>query len=149
MRLLNEDFLNYINLFLFYIIFYFVGCSDCSNKPGERWKFIRNDNVGIEYIVYDDTITVEDSLYIEIFGMTIEGDKYNNLDLEVDQNNNSVLFGLYADTYYFNGCGVMPPTDISPYTETILLPPFSVGELILIDNQKSNLDTLGIVTIKP
>ena len=142
-------FLNYINLVLFYLTVFFAGCSDCSNSPGGRWEFLRNDNVGIEYIVYEDTITVEDSLYIEISGKTIEGDKFNNLELQVDQNNNSILFGLYADIYNFNGCGVMPPTDISPHTNTILLPPFSVGELMLIANNKSDLDTLGIVTINP
>ena len=141
---------HYYNILaLFYLIVIFVRCSDCSVKPGDRWEFLRNDNVGIEFIVYRDTISVEDSLYIEIYGKIIDGDKFNNLDLEVDHNNNSVVFGLYADIYEYNGCNVMPPTDISPHTKTILIPPFSVGELILISNQKSHLDTMGIVTIKP
>jgi len=47
-------------------ILMFIRCSDCSDD--ERWEFLGHDNVGISSIIYEDKISVNDSLYIEIRG---------------------------------------------------------------------------------
>ena len=139
--------LNYSYLVLFYLIVMFVRCSDCSDD--ERWEFLGNENVGVYTIDYIDTISVNDSLFLEILGNTIKGDMFDNVDLEIERYDSSIKFTLYADIYIYNGCGIMPPTALNPHTNIDLLPPFSLGSLRLIANQPYGLDTVGIVTVIP
>jgi len=60
--------LNNIGVITVYLILMFIRCSDCSD---DNWEFMGKDNVGVSTIIYDDTISVNDSLYIEIRGNTI------------------------------------------------------------------------------
>jgi len=139
--------LNNIGVITVYLILLFTRCSNCSDD--ERWKFLGHDNVGISSIIHEDTISVNDSLYIEIRGNTINGDSFDNVELEVERDVISVIIGLYADIYEYNGCGIIPPTDLNPHSNINLLPPFSIGNLRLIANQPYGLDTVGIITVIP
>lgn len=125
-------------------IFLFVGCSDC-----DSWKSTGKDHIGICELSYEDMISADDTLYIKIYGNSIDGDKFDNIDLEIEQDSFSIFFTLYADIYDYTGCHIMPPTNITPDTSIVLLPPFNVGSLHLIANQPLGPDTLGVVSIQP
>jgi hypothetical protein len=128
-----------------YLTMFLSGCSDCR----DNWEYLGNENVGIYQIFCPDTISAVDSLSLDIHGNLINGDKYHNVDLDIERNTNSLLFELSADIFSYIGCYIIPPTDLMPHVDTILLPPFNEGGLALIVNQPTGLDTLGEVIVQP
>lgn len=134
------------------IILLFVECSesDCP-EVNDLWELKGKENVGIDTLFYEDTISANDTLYVEIHGNIISGDSFDNVEIEIEQDTNSILIGLYANIYDWkeDGCYIMPPTNLIPHVEIVLPPPFHVGQLKLIAKQTFGLDTLGVITIQP
>ena len=127
------------------LIIFIVGCS-CDNS----WVFKGKDNVGVDTIIYDNTISTNQPLNLEIFGNQINGDMFNKENFEYDRDTHSITGTFYADIYDYSptACNVMPPTSLWPHTEIVLSPPFSIGQLFLIVNQPNALDTVGIITVR-
>ena len=66
------------------IILLIAACSesDCP-EVHDLWELKRKENVGIDTLLYDDTISVSDTLQIEIRGNIISGDYFDNVETEV------------------------------------------------------------------
>ena len=131
----------------------FIGCSrenyNCPEDYNDMWEFMGKNMVDIDTIIFPDIISFSDSLPLEIRGKTIRGDRFDNVDMDIERDSLSILISLYADIYDWVGCGPMPPTSLWPISDTVLLQPFNVGYLKLIANQSYGFDTIGRITVLP
>ena len=134
-----------INSFLIII----VGCNSCPEDYNDEWKFKGKENVGVDSIICQDTIAGNDSLRLFILGKKINGSRFDNAELDIQRDSLTVLISLYADIYEYLGCGIIPPTALHPDFDTILLPPFKLGNHKLIVNQPSGFETVGTFIVQP
>ena len=127
-------------------------CQEDHNCPEDyidQWEFMGKDKVDIDTIIFPDKISFNESLSIEIRGKQIRGDRFDNVNIDTERDSLSILISLYADIYDWVGCGTIPPTSLWPITDTVLLPPFNVGNLSLIANQSNGTDTIGTIVVLP
>lgn len=138
------------------IVVVVLAMATCCQVSQDKWAFAGRQSVGIksaqgidyQALGFKDTIHSFDSLFLQIQGMEIAGDKYSNDTMNIVRDSFAVTLSLYADIYEWQGCGAMPPTDLSPtgLPDGILTlaPPFYAGKFLVYSENKNQ----GIMSIE-